>query len=120
MKNSKIGTVYLVGAGPGDPDLITVRGRRLLAEADAVVYDNLVPLELVVTMPETIERHYVGKQSSLHALPQEDINKLLVALAREGKAVVRLKGGDPCMFGRGGEEASELHEAGVPTKLFRV
>ena len=117
MKDAKVGTVYLVGSGPGDPELITVRGRRLLAEADAVVYDNLIPLELVVTLPEHIERHYVGKQSSLHALPQDEINQLLVTLARQGKAVVRLKGGDPCMFGRGGEEATVLREAGVPYEI---
>jgi uroporphyrinogen III methyltransferase/synthase len=117
MHDNKIGTVYLVGAGPGDPELITVRGRRLLTEADAVVYDNLIPLELVVTLPDRIERVYVGKQSSLHALPQDEINLLLVKLARQGKMVVRLKGGDPCMFGRGGEEATALGEHGIPYEI---
>lgn len=117
MHENNTGTVYLVGAGPGDPELITVRGRRLLHEADAVVYDNLIPLEFIVGLPDRIERVYVGKESSLHALPQDDINMLLVTLARQGKMVVRLKGGDPCMFGRGGEEATVLREHGVPYEI---
>jgi len=117
MQNNKPGKVYLVGAGPGDPDLITVRGRELLQTADAVVYDNLIPLELVVPLPESVERHYVGKQASLHALPQEEISMLLVTLASQGKTVVRLKGGDPCMFGRGGEEASVLRDHEVPFEI---
>lgn len=117
MNTHSVGTVYLVGAGPGDPDLITVKGKELLRTADAIVYDNLIPLELIVTLPETVERHYVGKQASLHALPQEEISLLLVKLAKEGKHVVRLKGGDPCMFGRGGEEASVLRENDVPFEI---
>lgn len=117
MKEHSVGTVYLVGAGPGDPDLITIKGRELLERADAIVYDNLIPLELVVTLPETVERHYVGKQASLHALPQEEISLLLVKLAKQGKNVVRLKGGDPCMFGRGGEEGSVLRANDVPFEI---
>jgi len=111
------GKVYLVGAGPGDPGLITVRGRQLLDECDAVVYDRLVPLELVVSLPARVERHYVGKISGKHALDQSQINELLAQLARQGLKVVRLKGGDPLVFGRGGEEALHLKECGVPFEL---
>ena len=113
----KIGTVYLVGAGPGDPELITLRGARLLAECDAVVYDNLVPDELIVTLLPSVERHYVGKQASQHSLPQDQINRLLVDLARAGKNVVRLKGGDPFVFGRGGEEAAFLSDNDIPFEI---
>lgn len=113
----KIGTVYLVGAGPGDPGLITVRGARLLGECDVVVYDNLVPDELIVTLPTNVERRYVGKKASRHSLPQDQINQLLVDLARAGKNVVRLKGGDPFVFGRGGEEAAFLSDNDVPFEV---
>jgi len=113
----KIGTVYLVGAGPGDPELITLRGARLLGECDAVVYDNLVPDELIITLPTNVERRYVGKKASHHSLPQDQINQLLVDLARAGKNVVRLKGGDPFVFGRGGEEAAFLSDNGVPFEI---
>ena len=108
-----MGRVYLVGAGPGHPDLITVRGRMVLESVDAIVYDNLIPSELLITLPAHIERRYVGKQSSVHALPQEEINALLVTLAREGKNVARLKGGDPFTFGRGAEEATHLRQNGI-------
>ncbi len=108
-KSQNTGTVYLIGAGPGDPELITVRARRLLGDCNAVVYDNLIGLELVITLPPTVERHYVGKRAGKHALPQDEINELLVRLARKGKSVARLKGGDPFIFGRGGEEARCLH-----------
>jgi len=114
---SKIGMVYLVGAGPGDPDLITVKGARLLAACDAVLYDNLIPDELIVMLPFSVERIYVGKKSSQHSLPQDEINKLLVDLARHGKTVVRLKGGDPFVFGRGGEEAEYLAKQGIPFEV---
>jgi uroporphyrinogen III methyltransferase/synthase len=107
------GIVYLVGAGPGDPDLITVKARLALATCDVVVYDNLIPDEIVITLPPSIERRYVGKRSRHHSLPQEDINRLLVDLASRGKRVVRLKGGDPFVFGRGGEEADYLRSHGV-------
>jgi len=111
------GVVYLVGAGPGDPGLITVRGAQLLADCDAVVYDYLIPDELIVTLRPEIERHYVGKRAGQHSLPQEKINELLVGLARAGKRVVRLKGGDPFVFGRGGEEAAALNEHGIPFEI---
>ncbi|MBU0983665.1 MAG: uroporphyrinogen-III C-methyltransferase [candidate division Zixibacteria bacterium] len=116
-KTQNIGTVYLIGAGPGDPELITVRALRLLREADAVVYDNLIGLELVVSLPSHVERHYVGKRAGKHALPQDQINELLVRLAREGKTVARLKGGDPFIFGRGGEEARTLHANNIPFEV---
>lgn len=109
----KKGTVYLVGAGPGDPDLITVRAKHLLDNCDAVVYDSLIPYELILTLPAEVEHHYVGKQAGRHSLPQPEIHQLLVKLASQGKQVVRLKGGDPFVFGRGGEEAEFLKEHGV-------
>jgi len=110
----KQGTVYLIGAGPGDPGLITVRGLEYLRKADVVVYDRLAPTTLLDEAPTTAERIYAGKRSGHHAMPQEEINNLLVARAREGKTVVRLKGGDPFVFGRGGEEAEACVAAGVP------
>lgn len=103
------GRVWIVGAGPGDPGLLTVRGRDALLSADVVVYDRLVPTELI----DGTEAVYVGKRAGDHAIPQSDINDLLVDLARKGKRVVRLKGGDPFVFGRGGEEAEALAAAGV-------
>ena len=111
------GKVFLVGAGPGDPGLVTEKAARLLRSCDAVVYDRLVPLELVVALPSRIERHFVGKSSKGHSLPQDQINTLLVDLARKGSNVVRLKGGDPFVFGRGGEEALYLKERGIPFEV---
>jgi len=107
------GIVYLVGAGPGDPDLITVRAKYLLEHCDAVVYDSLIPDELVLTLPADLDRRFVGKKTDKHPLPQEDINDLLVRLASQGKRVVRLKGGDPFVFGRGAEEAAYLRQHGI-------
>jgi len=109
--------VYLIGAGPGDPGLLTLKGKRCLAGADVVVYDYLASPELLAFAEKASEVVYVGKQANRHALPQEQINALLVAKAREGKTVARLKGGDPYVFGRGGEEALELHKAGIPFEV---
>ena len=107
------GRVYLVGAGPGDPNLITVRGRDLLQRAEVVVYDYLASPRLLDLAPSSAERIYVGKKAADHTMSQDDINQLLVDLAAKGKMVVRLKGGDPFVFGRGGEEALALVEAGM-------
>ncbi|MDR2689111.1 MAG: uroporphyrinogen-III C-methyltransferase [Azoarcus sp.] len=107
------GRVYLVGAGPGDPDLLTLRGARLIAGADAVLYDNLVSAEIVALAPAHAERFYVGKKAASHTLPQEEIGHLLIELARAGRRVIRLKGGDPLIFGRGGEEIEALSAAGI-------
>ncbi len=109
----KKGVVYLVGAGPGDAGLLTMRGAELLRRCDAVVYDALVNPDLLRLAPAGAEIIYGGKRSRDHAIPQEELNALLVSKAREGKCVVRLKGGDPYVFGRGGEEAEELARAGV-------
>ncbi len=111
------GKVYLVGAGPGDPGLMTVRGREVLERADVLVYDRLVAPELVALAPAAAERVYVGKAPGRHTLSQGAINALLVARARAGRLVVRLKGGDPFVFGRGGEEAEALAEASIPFEI---
>ena len=111
------GTVYLVGAGPGDAGLLTLRGAELLGRADVVVYDALVNQDLLRLAPKTAEIIYGGKRAKDHAIPQDDLNQLLVKKAREGKCVVRLKGGDPYVFGRGGEEAEEIADAGIPFEV---
>jgi len=111
------GRVYLVGAGPGDPGLLTLRGREVLAMADVVVFDALVSERLLEHAPPAAERIYVGKHASHHTLEQEEINRLLVDRALAGATVVRLKGGDPMVFGRGGEEALALAEAGIPMEI---
>src|SRR6266581_1024571 len=111
------GTVYLVGAGPGDAGLLTLRGAELLGRADVVVYDGLVNLELLRLAPNSAEMIFGGKRPKECAIPQEELNALLIARAREGKCVVRLKGGDPYIFGRGGEEAEELANAHVPFEV---
>src|SRR5579859_4242612 len=108
------GTVYLVGAGPGDAGLLTLRGAELLGRAQVVVYDALVNPELLRLAPNTAEIIYGGKRAKDHSIPQKDLNQLLIAKAKEGKTVVRLKGGDPYVFGRGAEEAEELADAQVP------
>src|SRR5437588_4006862 len=106
------GIVYLVGAGPGDAGLLTLRGAELLRRADVVVYDALVNSELLQLAPRAAEIIYGGKRARSHGIPQHELNQLLIAKAHEGKTVVRLKGGDPYVFGRGGEEAEELADAG--------
>ena len=111
------GRVVLVGAGPGDPELITVRGARSLAGADVVVYDRLVAPALLDLAPATAERVYVGKEPGRRATSQERISEMLVARAKAGSVVVRLKGGDPFVFGRGGEEALACARAGVPFEV---
>ena len=111
------GRVYLVGAGPGDPGLLTMRAAELIAAADLLAVDALVSREIVAMFPPATEVVYVGKRAAAHTLPQEKINQLLVDEAKKGKTVVRLKGGDPFVFGRGGEEAEELVAAGVPVDI---
>ncbi len=111
------GIVYLVGAGPGDPELLTLRAARLLSEADIIVHDGLVSADILAMAPETTKRISVAKQRSRHSMAQEAINALLIAEAQKGHKVVRLKGGDPFIFGRGGEEAGDCMKADVQVEV---
>src|SRR6266508_2852133 len=111
------GKVFIVGAGPGDPRLITLRGLQCIREADAIIYDRLVHPSLLDEAPAGAERIYAGKESSHHTLPQDRINELLALHAAAGKTVVRLKGGDPMVLGRGGEEAAFLADRDIPFEI---
>src|SRR3954463_4363004 len=111
------GRVYLVGAGPGDPGLMSVRSLELIAVADAIFYDRLIPPGALAGARADAELVYVGKPPGVPSVPQEEIGGRLIGAAREGKGVVRLKGGDPFVFGRGGEEGEALHAAGVPFEV---
>jgi uroporphyrin-III C-methyltransferase len=112
------GKVYLVGAGPGDPELLTMKAVRVIAEADAVVYDRLVPESILGTIRDGVTRINVGKRANFHPVPQAEIDEILIRLSRAGRTVVRLKGGDPFIFGRGSEEAAELEAAGIPYEVI--
>jgi len=117
LDNRLPGTVYLVGAGPGDPDLLTLKAHRLLSRCDALVYDSLVPRALLDLVPEGCECHFVGKRRGHHSVPQPTTNAVLVELAKRHRCIVRLKGGDPFLFGRGGEEAAHLVKQGVAVQV---
>lgn len=116
--NNNSGCVYLIGAGPGDPELISVKGKRILEQCDVVIYDALVNNLLIATLPDRIQKIYVGKRGGKPSSEQAEINRLLVSHAKEGKMVVRLKGGDPLLLGRGSEEMEYLKEQGIPYQII--
>src|SRR5262245_4880226 len=113
-----VGKVYLVGAGPGDPELLTLKALRAIGEADVVVYDRLVSDRILKTIGDGVAQINVGKQADFHPVPQAEINDILIRLGRAGRTVVRLKGGDPFIFGSGCEEAAELEAAGIPYEVI--
>ena len=117
MTDSKPGIVYLVGAGPGDPELLTLKAHRLLTRCDALVYDSLVPKEVLDLVPAHCERQFVGKRRGHHSVPQPSTNAVLVEMAKRHACVVRLKGGDPFLFGRGGEEAAYLAARNIAVEV---
>ncbi|MBI5755465.1 MAG: uroporphyrinogen-III C-methyltransferase [Nitrospirae bacterium] len=117
MKHYKLGTVYLVGAGPGDPGLLTLKGKECVETADVIIYDYLANAEILSFTRRNAERIFVGKHGGNHIMTQKEINRIMIAKASEGKTVVRLKGGDPFIFGRGGEEAEALANAGIATEI---
>src|SRR6266849_6703797 len=117
-RGSLKGTVYLVGAGPGDPELLTLKALRLLRSAEAVLHDDLVAPEILQLIPSTAQIHYVGKRCGKKKILQGEINYLMVALAASGLRVVRLKGGDPLIFGRAGEEIESLRRANIPYEII--
>jgi uroporphyrinogen III methyltransferase/synthase len=114
----KKGKVYLVGAGPGDPDLLSIKALKIIRKAEVIVYDRLVEKSILKLIPKTTEKIYVGKRSGRHTVPQDKIHEILVEETRKGKTVVRLKGGDPFLFGRGGEEAQELRREDIPFEVI--
>ncbi len=117
MNEVKYGKVYLVGAGPGDPDLLTVKAKRLISQCDALIYDSLVPQELLELTTDSCQKYLVGKRRGHHSVPQSRTNHLLVEMATNYSCVIRLKGGDPFLFGRGAEEAAYLVQHGIPVEV---
>ncbi|MEE9459355.1 MAG: uroporphyrinogen-III C-methyltransferase, partial [Candidatus Bathyarchaeia archaeon] len=115
--NAKIGKVYLVGSGPGDLGLLTLKGLELLKKADVIIYDRLVSKAILRQIPSKTKKLYVGKSTGKHSVPQDKINELIIKEVTQGKRVVRLKGGDPFIFGRGGEEAQSLFSASIPFEI---
>jgi uroporphyrin-III C-methyltransferase len=113
-----VGKVLLVGAGPGDPELLTIKAARAIADAEVVVYDRLVPEEILKLVPPGAARINVGKQAGHHPVPQPEINRIVIRAAQSGRRIVRLKGGDPFIFGRGCEEAAALARAGIPFEVI--
>ena len=117
MSRDQLGVVFLIGAGPGDPDLLTVKAQKIISKCDALVYDSLIPLELLKLVPKHCQLHPVGKRRGHHSVPQRKTNDILFDLAKSCSCIVRLKGGDPFLFGRGAEEALYLHEKGVSVEV---
>ena len=117
MENIVPGIVYLVGAGPGDPELLTMKALRLIRNCDALVHDALIPLEVIKEAGQNCQIFYVGKRAGFHSVPQSKTNLLILKLAKKGKTVVRLKGGDPFVFSRGGEEVSFLEKNGISVEI---